>query len=116
MTYAAHYCGSFRMMETLTFGKASLSCGMIMQLPACEGEDEEDHDCCDDEYQDVLTDDHFAKSQFDLQMQVPVFDQTAPLADQPVQFIQNNKILSYPPYRPPPPGVKRFLLLQTFLI
>jgi hypothetical protein len=104
------------MMETLTFGKAALSCGMVMQVPACEGEKQEDHDCCDDEYQDVLKDDHFAKSQFDLLMQIPDFAQSGPLVVRPAYFVEKRIIISYPPYRPPPPGVKRFILLQTFLI
>lgn len=115
LTYASHYCGSFKMHTTLSMGKAELSCGMLMSMPACEGEDE-DHDCCDNEYQDLLTDDHFNKSQWDLDLDLTVFVLSAQNDYLPLPSQLARVVDPLPYYRPPPPQTKQYLLHQSFLI
>ena len=115
LTYAAHYCGSFRMHTTLSLGKAELSCGMAMAMPACE-DGEEDHDCCDDEFQDLLTDDHFNKSQWELNLDHLVWISHSIISFEGLSFDSEDSEAGIPYYRPPPPRLKQYQLYETYLI
>ncbi|MBT8261830.1 MAG: hypothetical protein KJO05_03345 [Bacteroidia bacterium] len=64
IAYAQHFCGEFEMLSEITLGEKDLSCGMAMELPGCDDETDE-HDCCDNEYTKVDTDDTFAKASFE---------------------------------------------------
>ncbi|PQB03584.1 hypothetical protein BST85_00725 [Aureitalea marina] len=88
---------------------------MKMAMPVCE-DGEEDHDCCDNEYLDLVTDDHFNKSQWDLSLDVldyvilpsQAFGQLAIQAEPSQEAI--------PHYRPPPPRLRQYIIYETFLI
>jgi len=117
LTYAKHYCGSFVMLEKITFGEEQLSCGMAMEKDACaDTEEEEEHSCCDNEFTTIDTDDNFAMSSFDILIQdhfvtafvaVFVFENTTNLKASQPKFVDYN----------PPPLLKDITILyETFLI
>ena len=67
IAYAQHYCGEFKMLSEITLGEKELSCGMVMELPGCD-DNEEEHNCCDNQYTKVETDDSFNKSSFEVEL------------------------------------------------
>ncbi len=116
LTYAQHFCGDFEMMTKVTLGEEHLSCGMVMEDSSCGDEHTEDHDCCDNEYTNVDTDDHFAKASFDIQ-----FDTQFLIAFVSVFVLQqtrnfDNNLDFYKDYSPPPLGEDLQVLYDTFLI
>ena len=58
------------MLSEITLGKKDLTCGMAMETPVCDDE-QVAHDCCDNEYTQVETDDTFTKVSFDLSIDAP---------------------------------------------
>ena len=68
VAYAKHYCGDYEMLSEITLGEKDLSCGMVMEIPACDQEEEDEHTCCDNQYTKVDTDDTFNKSTFDVNL------------------------------------------------
>lgn len=116
ITYAAHYCGDFKMMEEISIGQQHLSCGMVMEDTSCDDGQQEDHDCCDNQYTSITTDDNFAKASFDLQLPstfVPAFIAVFVL-DEVVLF--QEKTPEYSEYNPPPLIKDIPVLYETFLI
>ncbi len=116
ISYAQHFCGDHEMMAEFTLGEKHLSCGMVMPATACDSEEEKEHDCCDNEYTSVETDDAFAKVSFNYDFQVDWDILTAQL----VEFIEVGPVSStqvlYFQYRPPPPKVPLWQLNESFLI
>lgn len=115
ISYAEHYCGSFKMMSEITLGHEHLSCGMKMEAHPC-GDEKEDHFCCNNEYTDVDTDDSYAKATFDIQ-----FEQNFLIAFVSV-FVLNtldnyeSNTHFFRDYSPPPLGEDLQVLYETFLI
>lgn len=116
ITYAQHYCGEFEMLSKVTLGEEHLSCGMVMAVPACEENDSEDHHCCDNQYTSVITDDNFAKANFNIDFHqsfiipfVSVF-----VFQQHVEYRTSRD--NYALYYPPPLYKNIPVLYQTFLI
>jgi len=69
LVYAQHFCGDYEILTEITLGEKNLSCGMAMKDSACGDEHAEDHDCCDNEYTKVNTDDEFTKTSFSLEFE-----------------------------------------------
>ncbi len=116
LAYAQHFCGDYEMLTEITLGEKHLSCGMAMIDSACGDEHAEDHDCCDNEYTKVNTDDQFTKASFSIEFQdvfLNAFIST---------FVFDNftdEELSetfYKNYYPPPLVEDLPLLYETFLI
>ncbi len=70
ISYAQHFCGEYEMLSEITLGKKELSCGMVMEVPICDDEDIA-HNCCDNQYTQVETDDTFTKVSFDVTINAP---------------------------------------------
>jgi hypothetical protein len=116
ITYAQHYCGEFEMLSKVTLGEEHLSCGMVMEVPACEEIDSEDHHCCDNQYTSVITDDNFVKASF-----VIDFHQSLALPFVSVFLLQplveyEIGLNHYHLYHPPPLYKNIPVLYETFLI
>lgn len=116
LTYAQHYCGDFKMMEKITFGEEQLSCGMAMVDDACGDEKEAEHECCDNQYTNISTDDNFAQTTYDMVINdafvasfISVF-----MLEQVV--ISNEELPEYSEYNPPPILKNIPILYETFLI
>ncbi len=116
IAYAKHYCGEFEMLSQITLGEENLSCGMVMEETSCDDEQTEEHSCCDNEYTQVTTDNHFAKASFDIQFDqnfvaafVATFVLNIPIADTITKDL-------YSVYDPPPIIRDIPVLYETFLI
>ena len=116
ITYAQHYCGEYEMLSKVTLGEEHLSCGMAMEVPGCEESDIEDHQCCDNQYTSVSTDDNFAKTNFNID-----FDQSFEVVFVSVFMLQQvvayeTSLVNYALYHPPPLYKDISILYKTFLI
>lgn len=117
LTYAKHYCGDFEMLAEVTFGEKQLSCGMVIESSSCDGEETVDHNCCDNEYTQIETDDNFAKATYNLDLYQPFFVTVFVSV-----FVQQKFFYSDPThdifsdYRPPPLYGDYTVLYETFLI
>ncbi len=116
ITYAQHYCGDFVMMEKITFSEEALSCGMSMTEDDCGDESEITHDCCDNQYTTVSTDDNFSQASFDVVLNdvfVASFVSVFILGD---TTVANQELPQYSEYNPPPLLKDIPVLYETFLI
>jgi len=116
IAYAQHFCGDYEMLSEITLGEKHLSCGMVMEDTACSDEHSEDHNCCDNEYTSVDTDDNFAKASFDIQFSktfVAAFASVFVLIHT-VDYITHRT--SYAEYHPPPLIKDVPVFYETFLI
>jgi hypothetical protein len=116
ITYAQHYCGEFEMLSKVTLGEEHLSCGMAMEVSDCEENNALDDHCCDNQYTSVITDDNFAKANFNID-----FHQSFVLPFVSVfvlqQLVEHQTSLdNYTLYYPPPLYKNIPVLYQTFLI
>jgi hypothetical protein len=115
IAYAQHFCGEYEMLSEITLGEKDLSCGMAMELPGCD-EEADEHDCCDNEYTKVDTDDTFAKVSFEFDFDenfVFTFISEFVLF-QSENFPENPDL--YKDYSPPPIERDLQVLYDTFLI
>jgi hypothetical protein len=104
------------MLSEITLGEKHLSCGMVMDVPGCEDGTIQDHDCCDNHYTQVTTDDTFAKASFDIDLNkivvaalVSVF-----IVQEPHNFPVT--VNCFAEYHPPPLEQNFQVLYETFLI
>lgn len=102
IAYAQHFCGDYKMMAKVTLGEEHLSCGMVMPDTACGDEHAEDHDCCDNEYTQVLTDDNFAKAQFDIAFNTPFVAAFVSVFLLNTTSVEEALVTHYSDYNPPP--------------
>lgn len=115
IAYAQHFCGDFEMMAKITLGQEKMTCGMVMEDP-CNDEQDEEHSCCDNEYAQVTTDENFAAASFDLQVP-PVF-----AAAFVSVFVLNTETFTskeqtlFTQYHPPPLIKDIPVLFERFLI
>jgi len=114
VTYGQHYCGGKVVADALMLGEKQLTCEGYM-LPA-SSDHKEKPGCCEDVYHQVVTDDNYASSSFDLNLNqtfiaafVSVF-----LVQEPVIF--TSKTNDFTEYLPPPLLRDIPVLYQTFLI
>lgn len=116
ITYAKHFCGENEVISEITFGEKHLSCGMAMEANSCGDEKQEDHKCCKNKYEQVNTDDHFAKASFDVQLDVPFITSfVAVFVLQQMPF--NSQVqTNYTDYHPPIPDKDFTVLYQVFTI
>ena len=116
ITYAKHFCGDFEMMAEVTLGEKSLSCGMAMEDSACADEEAEGHNCCDNEYVQVVVDDNFANSNYDIDIHQPFVAAFVAIfvLQELYDFDDSPDFLS--DYRPPPLYKDIPVLYETFLI
>ncbi|MFC7356655.1 hypothetical protein ACFQO1_03070 [Jejudonia soesokkakensis] len=116
VAYAQHYCGEYKMIEKLTLGEEHLSCGMVLADTSCGDEHAEDHDCCDNEYTQVSTDDNFAKAHFDINFDSPFVAAFVSVFVLNVSLTEDASVTSYTDYNPPPLIKDIPVLYETFLI
>lgn len=118
IAYAQHFCGGNEMLAKITLGEEHLSCGMNVQESECGSETIliEDHDCCENQYTIVKTDDNFSKASFELNLHktfaavfVSVFEVHG------IDFFSSVSHI-YSDYSPPPIDKDIPVLYQTFLI
>ncbi len=118
IAYAQHFCGGQEMMSEITLGHKNLSCGMTAKISDCGEEDtlSKEHDCCENQFTKISTDDNFAKATFNISLNkafvaafVPIFI----LQKLPVYEANNH---FYADYNPPPIDKDIPVLYQTFLI
>jgi hypothetical protein len=116
VAYAQHFCGDYEMMGKITLGQEQMSCGMVMADTVCEDEQAEDHHCCDNEYTQVDTDDHFATTDFNIQFAV-AFVASLDVAYQ-IDLVNNYNLQvdNFKFYDPPPLLRDVQVLYDTFLI
>jgi hypothetical protein len=116
VTYAKHFCGDYEVLSTITFGEKSLSCGMSMDSDNCDDDKQEPIDCCKNKYNNVDTDDNFAKTSFNLHLNAPfVASFVAVFIIQQVEINQQAHHL-YADYDPPPLDEEITILHQVFII
>ncbi len=120
IAYAQHFCGGMEMMAELSLGEKDLSCGMDMNVPDSNCDDEtatpEAHDCCKNHITKIHTDDNFAKASFDLKLNkafVATFVSVFVL--QEVEITSSEKTF-FADYNPPPLEQDLNILFDTFLI
>ncbi|WP_271855139.1 HYC_CC_PP family protein [Patiriisocius marinus] len=116
ITYAQHFCGDFEMLAKVTLGLEHLSCGMTISESTCDSETQEDHDCCDNEYSQINTDENYTASDFNFQVS-PIFAATfvSVFILQTETFINDQNTL-FARYQPPPLIKDIPVLFETFLI
>lgn len=116
ITYAEHFCGSFKMMAKLTVGHENLNCGMAVLDTDCDTEFMQAMDCCNNHYLSVSTDDTFAKVQFDF-VSAPVFI-VPPVSNYNLNILSATykPVIALPYYRPPPNIKSLHLVYESFLI
>ena len=116
ITYAQHFCGDFEMLAKVTLGQEHLSCGMIMSESSCDSKTKADHDCCDNEYSQISTDENYTASDFNFQVS-SVFAATIVS----VFILKTETLISeqntfFARYQPPPLIKDIPVLFETFLI
>jgi hypothetical protein len=115
VSYAKHFCGEFVMMEKVTVGQEQLSCGMAMENDGCE-ETEETHSCCSNTYTAVDTDDNFAYSDFQFNLQPTFAAAYVAVFTFQSENTSTEKHVFYSEYKPPPLLKDIPVLFETFLI
>ncbi len=116
VTYAEHFCGSFKMMAKVTVGHEALHCGMTLVASDCDTEDFKAMDCCDNHYLAVTTDDTFAKAQFNFDF-TPIAVQYALTSFKVLDLTFHAQKPEAIPFYRPPPNIKNIpLVFQQFLI
>lgn len=115
LTYAQHYCGEYKMMSELTLGEKHLSCGMDMKMPGCDDEKEK-HNCCDNEFTSIDTDDNFAKASFEFGVQKIVAASFVSTFVLQLDFDLPEEPDVYKDYGPPILEQDLQVLFETFLI
>ncbi len=117
VTYAQHFCGEYEMMAKITLGQESLSCGMVMpQDDGCSDESSKDHNCCDNEYTQVDTDDNFSGVSFDFQLQPEILAAFVSVFMLQEIEVDRDQLNYYKDYSPPPLENNLQVLYETFLI
>lgn len=116
ITYAQHFCGDYEMLAKVTLGQEHLSCGMQTIDVSCGDETEGDHDCCENEYAQVTTDDNFSTVDFNFEIN-PEFT----IAFVSVFLLQNlyyseKEQTVFAQYNPPPLLKDIPVLYQSYLI
>ncbi|MAZ71836.1 MAG: hypothetical protein CMC70_01695 [Flavobacteriaceae bacterium] len=117
VAYAQHFCGDFEMMATLTLGGEELSCGMAeAHDDSCDTEDAEDHNCCDNQYTKITTDENFNASQDTFQVSVNFVTAFVSVFVLQAEIATTSKIAAFSEYNPPPIIKDIPVLYETFLI
>jgi len=116
LSYAKHFCGEFEMLSQVTLGEQHPSCGMAMEDSSCGDEHAEDHNCCNNEYTQVDTDDHFSGSSFDIQIQPEFILAYVVAFNREAIVIATEEHSNYSEYDPPPLIRDIPVLFETFLI
>ena len=116
VTYAKHFCGEHEVISIITLGEKQLSCGMISEADDCNDEIQEDIKCCKNKYENVDTDDNFAKASFNSHLSVPFITSFVTVfVLQQTDF--NQQLLPvYSEYDPPTIDEDIPILYQVFII
>jgi len=118
IAYAQHFCSGMEMMAEITLGEKLLSCGMEEVSDKCGDETfiVKGHDCCENQFTQIQTDDNFAKASFHLKLNKTF---VAPFVTvfvlQEVEIASTEKTF-FPEYNPPPLEQDLNILYETFLI
>ncbi len=118
IAYAQHFRSGMEMMAEITLGPKGLSCGMDVETHPCDDEKtvDEGHDCCENQFTQIQTDNDFAKATFDLKLNktfVATFVSIFVL--QEVEIASAEKIF-FADYLPPLLELDFNILYETFLI
>ena len=118
IAYAQHFCSGLEMMAEITLGEKSLSCGMDMEIHPCDEEKTiaEGHDCCQNQFTQINTDDSFSKASFDLKLDktfVATFVSVFVLQEVSIPSAQK---IFFADYSPPPLFQDLNILYETYLI
>lgn len=118
IAYAQHFCSGMEMNSEITFGEINISCGMEIEKDHCDEESTvvEAHNCCENQFTKIHTDDNFAKASFDLKLNktfVATFVSVFVL--QEVEIASTEKTF-FADYNPPPLEQDFNILYETFLI
>lgn len=116
LTYAQHYCGSYKMLEEITIGQKYLSCGMALEDDGCEDDKKEEHSCCDNNYIAISTDDAFAKASFDIDFKVQFLATFVEVFVLQKHINTKQQETHFKDYSPPPIIEDLPILYETFLI
>lgn len=116
VTYAKHFCGDHEVLSVITLGEKHLSCGMKMEAKGCEDEKQEDHHCCKNKYENVDTDDNFAKASFNLDLNVPFITSFVSVFILHQTDFNQQSLPFYADYDPPPIDEDIPVLYQVFTI
>ena len=118
IAYAQHFCSGMEMMAEVTLGEKNLSCGMDVEAHPCDDEKTvaEGHECCENQFTQINTDDNFAKASFDLKLDktfVATFVSVFVLQEVAIASTEKN---FFADYSPPPLERNLNILYETFLI
>lgn len=116
VAYAQHFCGDFEMMATLTFGKEQLSCAMVAVEDDCATLDAESHNCCDNQYTKVITDDNFNTSKDTIKVPLNFVAAFVSVFIVQIENIESANVQSFSEYNPPPLIKNLPVLYESFLI
>lgn len=115
IAYAQHFCGEYQMMAKVTLGTQQLSCGIALE-DHCEGEEDQEHNCCENQYTQIDIDDNFASSQSD-SIIIPTFVKAfVTVFILPSRFQEVKKTRFEHQYHAPPLIKNIPILYETFLI
>ena len=89
---------------------------MVADDHACGDEEEDDHACCDNAYTSVSTDDSFAKSSVDFDLNVQFVTTFIATYIQPFTLESTYKRETVTNYHPPPLITDIPVIYETFLI
>lgn len=115
IAYAQHYCGEYKMLSEITIGEKHLSCGMAMEVPGCDDQEEEPG-CCDNEYTKVETDDTFEKSVFEVEINPVFLDAFLTFIVPKAEELRKEHDFNFRVHSPPPLDKDLQVLYETFLI
>ncbi len=115
VVYAQHYCGEYEMLSEITLGEKHLTCGMAMEAPGCDDQDEEPG-CCDNHYTKVDTDDTFVKSTFEIDLSLEFATVFVTVFVLKEDKLPSNHDVFYTDNSPPPRVRDLQVLYETFLI
>ncbi len=120
IAYAQHFCSGHEMMAKVTLGEEHLSCGMKMMTPTpgCEEDtrEEKDHSCCSNSYTQVETDENYAKTSFDVDLNTNFVAAFIHVFIPPQPDNYPDHLQTYTDYHPPPLDKDIPVLYQVFLI
>lgn len=113
VTYGQHYCGGKVVADALMIGEKHLSCG---GYATANDNKMEKPGCCENVYHQVITDDDFSSSSFELSLNktfVAAFVSAFVLQE---AIDDSLKTISFTEYVPPPLLKDIPVIYQTFLI
>ncbi len=114
VTYGQHYCGGKVVADALMLGAKQLTCEGYM-LPT-NSEQMEKPGCCKDVFHQVITDDNYASSSFDFNLNIAFLATFVSVFVLQEFIVYSSKAITFSEYLPPPLLKDIQVLYQSFLI